>query len=96
MCIRDSNKNILLLISSVSTGKTINRSVECLKYYNGRLAGISAIFSAVEDYEGIRINSVFSPDDIPSYESVSFNKCEMCRNGQKIDAIINSNGYSKI
>lgn len=90
------NKNILLLISSVSTGKTINRSVECLKYYNGRLAGISAIFSAIKDYDGIRINTVFSSDDIPNYESVSFNNCNMCKNGQKIDAIINSNGYSKI
>lgn len=90
------NKNILLLISSASTGKTINRSVECLKYYNGRLAGISAIFSAIKDYDGIRINSVFSSDDIPNYETVAFDNCNMCKNGQKIDAIINSNGYSKI
>ena len=32
-------KRILLLISSASTGKTINRSIECLQYYSGQLVG---------------------------------------------------------
>lgn len=89
-------KQIVLLISSASTGKTINRTVECLQYYNGKLAGISSIFSAIKEYHGIKINSVFTSDDIPGYKSVSFDKCDMCKNGQKIDAIINSYGYSKI
>lgn len=89
-------KQIILLISSASTGKTISRSVECLQYYNGKLAGISSIFSAIDEYNGIKINSVFTSDDIPNYESVSFERCDMCRSGQKIDAIINSYGYSKI
>jgi len=39
------NKKILLLIASASTGKTINRSTECLKYYNGNLTAIASIFS---------------------------------------------------
>lgn len=89
-------KQIILLISSASTGKTINRSVECLQYYNGHLAGISSIFSAIDEYNGIKINSVFTTDDMPNYESVSFNNCNMCKSGQKIDAIVNSYGYSKI
>ncbi|MCM1227292.1 MAG: orotate phosphoribosyltransferase [Clostridium sp.] len=89
-------KQIILLISSASTGKTISRSVACLQYYNGKLAGISSIFSAIEEYNGIKINTVFTSDDIPNYESVAFEKCEMCKSNQKIDAIINSYGYSKI
>lgn len=89
-------KQVILLISSASTGKTISRSVECLQYYNGKLAGISAIFSAIDDYSGIKVNSVFTPEDIPGYKSVSFENCDMCKSGQKIDAIINSYGYSKI
>ncbi len=89
-------KHVLLLMSSVSTGKTINRSVECLNYYNGKLAGISAIFSAVSEYEGMKINSVFTSDDLPHYETMSASKCTLCKAGQKVDAIVNSFGYSKI
>ena len=89
-------KHVLLLMSSVSTGKTINRSVECLNYYNGKLAGISAIFSAVNEYEGMKINSVFTSDDLPHYETMSASQCTLCKAGQKVDAIVNSFGYSKI
>lgn len=89
-------KQVILLISSASTGKTISRSVACLKYYNGKLAGISSIFSAIKEYNGIEINTIFTSDDIPNYKSVSFENCDMCKSGQKIDAIINSFGYSKI
>ena len=34
------NKNVLLLLASVTTGKTIVRSLECIKYYGGNIAGI--------------------------------------------------------
>lgn len=90
------NKRVLLLISSVSTGKTINRSVECLQYYNGHLAGVSAIFSAISEYEGIEINSIFTADDMTGYESMTANECKLCKSGQKVDAIVNSFGYSKL
>ena len=38
-------KHVLLLIASATTGKTIKKSLECIKYYGGSIAGISAIFS---------------------------------------------------
>ena len=53
-------KSILLLMSSVSTGKTINRSIDCLRYYNGRLAGISALFSAIRESNGLTVNTIFT------------------------------------
>lgn len=89
-------KQIVMLISSASTGKTISRSVECLQYYGGSLVGISSIFSAIPEYHGIKINTIFTSSDIPEYKSVSFENCDMCKSGRKIDAIINSFGYSKI
>ena len=89
-------KQILLLISSASTGKTINRSVECLQYYNGHLAGVASIFSAIKDYNGIEINSVFTSDDLDGYETMPASECSLCKSGQRVDAIINSFGYSKI
>ena len=90
-----------MLIASASTGKTINRSVECLSYYGGQLAGIAAIFSAIDEYNGIKIASVFDEsnivdNDIVPYVTLSPGGCTMCKNGDKVDAIINSYGYSKL
>ena len=89
-------KQVLLLISSVSTGKTINRAIECLQYYNGNLAAIGAIFSAIEVSNGIDVHSIFTVDDIPGYATYLSGDCPMCKNGQKVDALVNSFGYSKI
>lgn len=90
------DKQVLLLIASASTGKTINRSVECLRYYGGRLAGIASIFSAIDEYNDMPIVSVFHTNDMPEYFTKLPNECELCKEGRKVDAIINSFGYSKI
>ncbi|MCR5718072.1 MAG: orotate phosphoribosyltransferase [Oscillospiraceae bacterium] len=89
-------KEILLLMSSISTGKSINRCVECLQYYSGKLAGVAAIFSAITVYNGIRVDSVFSMEDLPEYKSSIPSECPLCASGAKVDAIVNSFGYSKI
>lgn len=95
------NKQVLMLISSASTGKTINRSVECLSYYGGHVAGICSIFSAIASFGGITVNSVFTVDDItdndcPEYKTMTPAECSMCASNQNVDAIINTFGYSKI
>jgi orotate phosphoribosyltransferase len=90
------NRHILLLMSSVSTGKTIRRSVECIQYYNGIVEGVSAIFSAVDHIDGIEINSLFKNEDMPHYETELPSHCQMCAEGRRVEAIINSFGYSKI
>lgn len=89
-------KRILLLISSASTGKSINRAVECLQYYSGELVGIGAIFSAIKAIHGMEVHSLFTEADIPNYINVLPADCPMCRSGRKVDALINSFGYSKL
>lgn len=90
------NKRVLLLISSASTGRTIDRCVECLKYYNGVLVGVSAVFSAIKELDGVKVNSLFTTDDIPDYKSYSIGDCPCCKEKQKVDAIVNAHGYSKL
>ena len=90
------NKDILLLMSSVSTGKSIDRCVDCLRYYSGKLVGVAALFSAINEFNGVRIDSVFTMDDLPEYKSFLPSECPQCADGVKVDAIVNSYGYSKI
>lgn len=90
------SKRILLLISSTSTGKTINRSTDCLKYYNGNLVAIASIFSAAKHVHDLPVKSIFTADELPNYKTQTPADCELCKNGVKVDAIVNSYGYSKI
>jgi orotate phosphoribosyltransferase len=90
------DRKVMLLISSASSGKTINRMVECLAYYSGQLVGICALFSAIKEYNGIRVKSMFNSDDIPGYFSSPSLDCPLCKASQPVDAVITSFGYSKI
>lgn len=89
-------RHVLLLASSVSSGKSVQQTMECLNYYGGTLSGVCAIFSALPEVHGMKINSVFTAGDIPNYMSHKPADCPMCKSGQRIDAIVNSFGYSKI
>ena len=89
-------KHVLILMASVTTGITIRRSAECVSYYGGKVAGVAAIFSAVDDVEGYPIHSVFTRSVLPDYHSCAPMQCPLCRAGQKIDALVNSYGYSKL
>ena len=89
-------KDILMLVSSVSTGQTVNRAMECLRYYGGKLAGICALFSVVSEIYGYPVNAVFTSEDIPDYRSYHSESCEMCAERQKIDGVINTFGFSRL
>ena len=90
------NKSILLLVSWASTGRTIYRAIESLKYYGGHLAGISALFSVVDEIDGYPVHAAFTLEDLPDYRSYEHGTCEMCGQGEKLSAVINSQGYFKI
>ena len=89
-------KNILLLLASATTGKTVRNSIECIEYYGGILQGISSIFSAVDSIDGHRIDSLFRAEDIPNYQAYTHSDCPMCKAGEAVEAIVNGYGYSEI
>lgn len=91
-----TNKNILLLLASATTGKTIHRSLECIRYFRGRVQGISSIFSAVNSVNDIPVHSIFQSSDVPDYYTYPYTECPLCREGTKLDALVNSYGYSRI
>ena len=89
-------QSVLLLVASASTGKTVNRALDCLQYYGGLLTGICAVFSAAREMNGVEIASVFTEQDISGYKTFVPAECEMCKAKERIDAIVNSFGYSKL
>lgn len=93
---RINGKNILLLVATVSSGRTLNSALECIMYYGGKLTGISALFAASHVEANVNVNSLFTAEDIPGYKIFDPHECEMCKGGQKIEAIISSEGYTII
>jgi hypothetical protein len=90
------NQNTVLLVSSISSGITINSALECLSYYGAIVVGISALFSAYTEKSEYEINAMFTSEDIPDYKIFSPDQCAMCKQGHKLDALIIHDGYTKM
>ncbi len=90
------DKNVLLLLASATTGRTVTKAVQTLTYYGASISGVSAIFSAANSVMGIPINTLFSTSDIPEYKTYSSEECALCKDKKPIDAFANAFGYSTI
>ena len=91
-----TGKTVLILMASVTTGYTANRSIEAIHYYGGHVAGVAAIYRNVDEVAGYPVRSIFSVEDLPDYKSYEYRECPYCKAGQKLDALVNSFGYSEI
>ena len=91
-----AGKTVLILMASVTTGFTANRSIEAIHYYGGHVAGVAAIYRAVDEIAGYPVRSIYSVDDLPEYRSYDYRECPYCKAGQKLDALVNSFGYSAL
>ena len=91
-----AGKNCMILMASVTTAKTLNKVLECISYYGGKLAGISALFSMIDEFDGEPIRAVFSKKDLPGYSAWDYRQCPYCRAGQKLDGLVNAYGYQAL
>ena len=91
-----TGRNVLILAASVTTGYTAQAAVEAIKYYNGNVAGIASIFSMTDACAGYPVRAVFNPNDLGDYIAAPAHDCPLCKDGVKIDALVNSFGYSKL
>ncbi len=91
-----TGKNVLLLLSTISTGRSLARAVECIRYYGGSLAGIASIFSAIGESGDYPVRSIFSSADLAAYNSYRSDECPFCRSGRKLDGFITTAGYTAI
>ncbi|MBQ8768370.1 MAG: orotate phosphoribosyltransferase [Oscillospiraceae bacterium] len=89
-------KHVLVLMASVTTGFTAERSMEAINYYGGTTVGIAALYRAVDEVAGYVVRSVYSVNDLPDYESYDYRDCPYCKRGRRIEALVNSFGYSAL
>lgn len=90
------DKHVLILAVSVASGNTVNSAIEAVKYYGGHTVGVASLFSTKKEIGGFEVNSVFDPSDLEDYFSVPAHECPLCAKGEKLDALINCHGYSKL
>lgn len=90
------HKNVLVLLGTATTGESMKSCVNSILYYGGRVTGISAIFSAITKMADMTVESIFSSHDVPNYTSYKPNECPLCKEKEKIDALVNGYGYSEL
>ena len=89
-------KNILLLLATTSTGKSVNRAIECVQYYGANVSGVVSLFSTVKNVNGVEVFSLFTDEDVIGYKAYNPHECPYCAKGMKIQAMVNGYGFSSI
>ena len=87
-------KHVLVLMASCTTGYTAKKGIETVGYYGGNVVGVAALYSMVEEVCGQPVRSVYNMKDIPDYASYDYRDCPYCKEGKRLDALVNSHGYS--
>lgn len=91
-----AGKHVLVLAASVTTGYTAQAAAEAIAYYGGTVVGVCAIFATIDTCAGHPIRSIFNTADLDGYASYPSHECPLCKKGQKIEALVNSFGFSKL
>jgi len=93
-------RDIVLLVPTISSGRTIKNIIEFIEYYGGNLVGISVLFLVAQGKlgEGLDelVHPLFTAEDIPDFKIYNVEQCEMCKEGIKLDALVNSDGYNRV
>ena len=96
------HKRVLLLTATATTGMTVKSVLEGIVYYGGTPVGAATVFggefgnSIVVNGISVPVERLFFAKDIGHYDSYAPGNCALCKAGVKIDAVVNSYGYSKL
>ena len=90
------SRRVLLLCATATTGLTAMSAVRGIRYYGGDCVGVGTVFGGKFEIPGIPVVRLIGIEDLPTYNSYAPGECPLCKDGVKVDALINSYGYSKI
>ena len=85
--------------TTLPVGKNLEDVVEELNEVlddGGQVCGVAAIYRAVDEIAGYPVRSIYSIADLPDYQSYDFRDCPYCKAGKKVDALVNSFGFSAL
>jgi DNA-binding transcriptional LysR family regulator len=68
--------------------------IKILPYARQLCTDFDRLRTQVDEINGLPVRSVFNVKDIPDYESHDYKDCPYCKRGRKLDALVNSHGYS--
>lgn len=88
-------KHIVLLLGTTTTGATVQKAMEGIRYYGGTVEGVSSIFSTISEVSGMPVQSIFDQRTVLNYEAYTPSECPFCKKGHPIEAMVNGFGYSK-
>ena len=91
-----AGKHVLILLASVTTGYTAEAAMQAIQYYGGTVVGIASIFASLKEVGGVPVTHIFDTSDLADYASWAPRECPLCRAGKKLDALVNSYGYSNL
>ena len=89
-------KHVLILAATATTGITAMNAVRGIRYYGGDPAGVATVFGGKFEIPGVPVKHIIGVEDLPAYASYKPGECPLCAKSVKIDALINSYGYSKL
>ena len=87
-------KHVLVLMASCTTGFTAKKGIETIGYYGGEVVGVAALYSMSDEVCGQKVHAVYNMNDLPDYASYDYKDCPYCKQGRRLDALVNSHGYS--
>ena len=90
------NRRVLILSATATTGITAMGAIRGIRYYDGDPVGVATVFGGAFEIPGVTVKQLIGVEDLPAYKSYRPGECRLCKDGVKIDALINSYGYSKI
>ena len=75
---------------------TAMSAIRGIRYYGGDPVAVATVFGGKFEIPGVPVVRLVGVEDLPDYASYRTGECPLCRKGVKVDALINSYGYSKM
>ena len=73
----------------------VSGAIEAIRYYGGNTVGVCSIIANIEECGGLPVTAIFHTEHLWSdFISLPSHECPLCKTGVKLDAMVNTYGFS--